>query len=112
MFQSWLDVHRYMHPKLMLPVAFLDLPKAFDKVNYKCLLHKSSLMGVSGSLYVFIRDFLSGRHIRTIEGGCASDFHSINCGVPQGSVLGPLLFSVYINDLAADVLRAGCMLLL
>ena len=77
---------------------FIDLRKAFDTVNHNILLLKMEHYGVRGPSLQWFRSYLSERKHVYINGEC-SELKQISCGVPQGSVLGPLLFLIYINDL-------------
>ena len=72
-----------------LDVLYLDYQKAFDTVPHQRLIEKLKWYGVTGSLWNWIRDFLSGRIMRVVIDGKSSEW---NCGVPQVSVLGPLLY--------------------
>ena len=81
------------------------MSKSFDKVWREGLLHKLELNGISGNLLNLIQNFLSNRKQRNLLNGKNSEWIDISAGVPQGSVLGPLLFLVYINDLVENV---GC----
>ena len=83
--------------------VFLDISKAFDKVWDDGLLHKLESNGISGPLLNLIRDFLSERQQCVVLCGKNSNWHHISTGIPQGSVLGPLFFLIYINDLVDNI---------
>ncbi len=84
-------------------LVFLDVSKAFDKGYHPALLHKLERMGVSGNLLTWLGSYLSGRKQTVVINGVCSESKSINASVPQGSILGPLLFLAYINDLVDDL---------
>ena len=83
--------------------VFLDISKAFDRVLHDGLLFQLEKNGVSGNLFQLIKSFLSGRFQRVLLNGQTSDWETIQAGVPQGSILGPLFFLIYINDLTDNL---------
>ena len=85
---------------------FLDLSKAFDTIDHNILLYKMNYYGFRGIVYHWFKSYLSNRKQYINIGPNKSDQQNIICGVPQGSILGPLLFILYVNDITntSDVL--------
>ena len=84
-------------------IAFLDFTKAFDSVPHERLLLKLKGYGIESNLLHWFRNFLTNRQQRVVVRGTISSWSSVRYGVPQGTILGPILFLIYVNDISSNI---------
>ena len=97
---DWADS---LNNRLSTHCVLIDFAKAFDSVSHERLLLKLQAYGVSGLLLQWFRSFLTTREQRVVINGHSSDWSHVSSGVPQGSILEPLLFIVYVNNISSVV---------
>ena len=103
--ETYNAIQRNHHTALM----FIDLCKAFDTVSHKIVLQKLYHYGTRGSAHKLIESYLFSRYQFVSHNSTTSSSNAINIGVPQGSILGPLLFLIYINDLLDAIISKPCL---
>ena len=83
----------------LVATVMIDLSKAFDTINHDLLLKKLNAYGIRGTELLWFTDYLAGRKQRVVVDGVSSEWAKVSMGVPQGSILGPLLFVISVNNL-------------
>ena len=101
------DIRVRINDKMVTFILLFDFSKAFDTISPSRLIRKLRDMGFSRTLLMWVKTYMVGRSRRVVSSSGESDYLETNLGVPKGSVLGPLLFSIYINNLQSHLNLEG-----
>ena len=104
------DILQGLNSKEYSIATFIDLKKAFDTINHEILLRKLPHFGLNNNVRNWVANYLSNRVQKCSVNGLTSEERAITCGVPQGSILGPLLFLLYINDIDIKLINSKVLL--
>ena len=97
------NIFEGINHRVLTTSCFIDMAKVFNTVNNEILCNKLSKLGISLNILKWVINYLCGRKQYTMANGVTSPYVNITCGVPQESILGPLFFIVYVNDIKSSL---------
>jgi len=104
------DIKSNFDNRKLTGTVFFDFSKAFDLVDHGLLIWKLAWLGIHGPLLSWFSNYLNGRSISVKFNGFSSLYHTVDKGVPQGSILGPLLYCIHVNEVAQCFPKSKCLL--